>query len=74
MLTFFDLETQIHSRQQELQRRAVRAQLWSPELTAARRSAGPAQLIATFLAAIQQPLARLGVSRTAQIAFCATCA
>jgi hypothetical protein len=72
LITFFDLETHVRSRRDELQQRAIRAQLRSGALPV-NRSTNPTRPIATFIAAIQRALAGWLSPNRASVA-CATCA
>jgi hypothetical protein len=73
LTTFFDLETQIRSHQDELQRQAAAyARIRSVEAPG-RRSTSPSQPITTFVTAIQRALAGWLSPNRAPVA-CATCA
>jgi len=70
LTTYFDLETQIRSRQDELQREATRARLRSGALRV-KRSMNPSRPIATFLCAMQLALCcpRAGQTGTARLRY-----
>jgi hypothetical protein len=73
LTTFFDLETQIRSRPDELQRQAAAHARHSSGELAGRPSTSPSRSIVTFVGAIQRALAAVGMASSAPVAY-TTCA